>query len=129
MLSKVLGKVNGFLKIANACSIVKSFVVSKGVTTTTTSLIVIISKVNFFWFHLDSKLIRLIRENDRIRSLVYVSCQPDGPAMKNFVDLVKKEAKGEPFQLKKAIPVDMFPHTDHCEMVLLFQRWQRPDFS
>merc|ERR1712136_16431 len=53
-----------------------------------------------------SKLIRLIRENDRIRSLVYVSCQPDGPAMKNFVDLVKKEAKGEPFQLKKAIPVD-----------------------
>jgi len=69
-----------------------------------------------------SKLIRLIRENDCIRSLVYVSCQPDGPAMKNFVDLVKKDAKGEPFKLMKAVPVDMFPHTDHCEMVLLFQR-------
>jgi len=42
--------------------------------------------------------------------------------MKNFVDLVKKDAKGEPFKLMKAVPVDMFPHTDHCEMVLLFQR-------
>jgi len=69
-----------------------------------------------------SRLIRLIRENDRIRNLVYVSCQPDGPAMKNFVDLVKKDAKSEAFSLKKAVPVDMFPHTDHCEMVLLFQR-------
>ena len=42
--------------------------------------------------------------------------------MKNFVDLVKKDAKSEAFSLKKAVPVDMFPHTDHCEMVLLFQR-------
>ena len=78
--------------------------------------------------HSDPKLIQLIRENDRIRRLVYVSCQPDGPAMKNFVDLVKANEKrnhkntNEPFQLKKIVPVDMFPHTDHCEMVLLFQR-------
>lgn len=29
---------------------------------------------------------------------------------------------GEPFQILKAVPVDMFPQTDHCEVVLLLQR-------
>ena len=47
--------------------------------------------------------------------------------MNNFLDLINsrdknKAKKSEPFRLKKAIPIDMFPHTDHCEMVLLFER-------
>lgn len=30
--------------------------------------------------------------------------------------------KGLPFRPVKAIPVDMFPHTNHCELVVLFER-------
>ena len=30
--------------------------------------------------------------------------------------------KGLPFRPVKAIPVDLFPHTNHCELVLLFER-------
>ena len=30
--------------------------------------------------------------------------------------------KGSPFTLEKAVPVDLFPGTKHCELVLLFVR-------
>ena len=30
--------------------------------------------------------------------------------------------KGLPFRPVRAIPVDMFPHTPHCELVVLFER-------
>lgn len=29
---------------------------------------------------------------------------------------------GPPFKLVKVVPVDMFPHTEHCELVALFER-------
>jgi len=35
---------------------------------------------------------------------------------------VSKKWAGTPYQLVKALPVDMFPHTDKCELVLLFSR-------
>lgn len=47
--------------------------------------------------------------------------------MQNWIDLSRpcsKTLKGEPFVLKEAAAVDMFPHTDHVEMVLLFERIQ-----
>lgn len=69
------------------------------------------------------EVIRLLRENERIRRLVYVSCQPDGPAMKNFVALCQrsgKKVKGKPFYLGKAIPIDMFPHTVRFDNYFLF---------
>lgn len=47
--------------------------------------------------------------------------------MQNWIDLSRpcsKTLKGEPFILKEAAAVDMFPHTDHVEMVLLFERLQ-----
>lgn len=78
---------------------------------------------------LDNRVIRLLRDNERIRRLVYVSCQADGPAMSNFVELCqnnkskdKKQKKSQPFRLVRATPVDLFPHTDHCELILTFQR-------
>lgn len=33
-----------------------------------------------------------------------------------------KKLAGEPFAPTLAIPFDMFPHTVHCELVLLFTR-------
>jgi hypothetical protein len=33
-----------------------------------------------------------------------------------------KKLLGEPFVLRQAVPVDLFPHTPHCELVLLFTR-------
>lgn len=33
-----------------------------------------------------------------------------------------KKYKGAPFTLHEAVPVDLFPHTEHCELVLLLQR-------
>ncbi len=35
--------------------------------------------------------------------------------------------KGLPFKPIVAIPVDLFPHTRHCELVLLFQRTEDND--
>ncbi|KAK6625257.1 hypothetical protein RUM43_005551 [Polyplax serrata] len=46
-------------------------------------------------------------------------------AVKNFVDLgraTSKIYKGEPFLPVKAIPVDLFPHTPHCELITYFER-------
>lgn len=45
--------------------------------------------------------------------------------MQNWIDFSRpcsKSLKGDPFVLKEAAAVDMFPHTDHVEMVLLFER-------
>lgn len=47
--------------------------------------------------------------------------------MQNWIDFSRpcsKSLKGDPFVLKEAAAVDMFPHTDHIEMVLLFERLQ-----
>lgn len=44
---------------------------------------------------------------------------------KNWLDLTRpcsKVMKGDPFVLKKATAVDLFPHTPHMELVLLFER-------
>ncbi|CAK6953176.1 tRNA (uracil-5-)-methyltransferase homolog B [Scomber scombrus] len=72
-------------------------------------------------------VIRALRNQPAIRRLVYVSCKPDGEAMRNFRELCcapdpKKKLIGEPFSPTLAVPVDMFPHTPHCELVLLFER-------
>ncbi|XP_046640844.1 tRNA (uracil(54)-C(5))-methyltransferase homolog isoform X2 [Daphnia pulicaria] len=73
---------------------------------------------------IDKRIISLLRNNERVRNLVYISCQADGPAMNNFVDLCIRGRKtlSEPFVLKKATPIDLFPHTNHCELVLSFRR-------
>lgn len=45
--------------------------------------------------------------------------------MKNWIDFARpcsKTLKGEPFIVTQAGGVDVFPHTAHKEMVLLFER-------
>lgn len=73
---------------------------------------------------LHSDVIRAIRKNDTIKQLVYVSCHPKS-ALQNLLDLTRSESnrvKGVPFFLLKIKPLDLFPHTDHCELVLLLER-------
>ncbi|KAM7385535.1 hypothetical protein PAMP_001616 [Pampus punctatissimus] len=72
-------------------------------------------------------VIRALRNQPAISRLVYVSCKPDGEAMRNFRELccapdTQKKLTGRAFSPTLAVPVDMFPHTLHCELVLLFER-------
>ncbi|XP_072785380.1 tRNA (uracil-5-)-methyltransferase homolog B isoform X2 [Taeniopygia guttata] len=75
----------------------------------------------------DHRVVRAIRNCRSIRRLLYISCKPEGEAMRNFLELCcppdpQKKLAGEPFVPVLAIPFDMFPHTVHCELVLLFTR-------
>lgn len=69
-------------------------------------------------------VIKTIRASPRIDRVVFVACNPSA-AVINFVDLSRPTSKayqGIPFTLTKAVPVDMFPQTEHCELVLQFDR-------
>lgn len=73
---------------------------------------------------LQTKSIQQLRNAEKIKRLIYISCSPS-QVIKNFVDLSKncsKTMKGDPFVPKVAVPVDMFPHTPHCELLVLFER-------
>lgn len=73
------------------------------------------------------RVIQALRNHPNLQRLIYISCKPEGEAMRNFRELcgkpdLKRKLIGEPFTPKLAIPVDMFPHTPHCELVLVLER-------
>ena len=74
------------------------------------------------------KALRTWRGMDRI---VYVSCNPTGSLLEDAARLCMPDdadgtyARGPPFVPVCAVPVDLFPHTPHCEMVVLFERVKR----
>ncbi|CAI6367542.1 unnamed protein product [Macrosiphum euphorbiae] len=73
---------------------------------------------------LHNKAILLLRRMTHLKRLVYMSCNPKG-AMQNFLSLSMAESKtkqGAPFVPVKAVPVDMFPQTPHCELIVYFER-------
>ncbi|KAL8180274.1 UNVERIFIED_CONTAM: tRNA methyltransferase 2 [Gekko kuhli] len=73
---------------------------------------------------LHSKVILAIRKAEHLRKLIYVSCNPRA-AMNNFVDLCRapsNRVKGSPFRPVRAVAVDLFPQTMHCELLLYFER-------
>ncbi|CAG4971306.1 unnamed protein product [Colias eurytheme] len=72
--------------------------------------------------------ITTLRNNKRVKRLIYMSCSP-ASVTKNFVDLTRASSKtlhGAPFSPVCALPVDMFPHTKHVELIVLFEREQEP---
>lgn len=74
---------------------------------------------------LNNKVTHTLRKCTNMRRLVYVSCDPTN-ASKNFIELGRpksKQYKGEFFIPIKAVPVDLFPHTPHIELIVLFERW------
>ncbi|KAA8544035.1 hypothetical protein F0562_021788 [Nyssa sinensis] len=96
-------------------------------------------------------VIKALRTHPGLRRLVYISCNPES-LVANAIELctpsVDKTEKGnknnrgwrnmssaglarhraksmpnsEPFQPIKAMAVDLFPHTPHCELVMLLER-------
>lgn len=75
----------------------------------------------------DKKAIVQLRKMQKMQKLVYISCNPAG-AFKNFCDLARPASKtmfGEPLLPTKAVAVDLFPFTEHCELVICFERAER----
>ncbi|NXG52845.1 TRM2A methyltransferase, partial [Psilopogon haemacephalus] len=75
---------------------------------------------------LHSKVILAIRRAEHLKKLIYVSCNPRA-AMNNFVDLCRapsNRVRGAAFRPVKALAVDLFPQTRHCELLIFFERVQ-----
>lgn len=76
-------------------------------------------------------VIKTIRSCSRIDRVVFVACNP-AAVVQNFVDLSRLTSKafqGIPFTLSKAVPVDMFPQTEHCELVVQFNRIKNTEMA
>ncbi|GBN59190.1 tRNA (uracil-5-)-methyltransferase A [Araneus ventricosus] len=73
---------------------------------------------------LHQKVLKAIRATSKIKKLIYVSCNSNA-AYTNFVDLCRTPSnnyRGCPFYPVQAMVVDMFPHTPHKELVMVFER-------
>jgi hypothetical protein len=81
---------------------------------------------------LHPKVIKALRNCDAIDTLIYVSCNPFGSFVEDAIRLCLpendknrnygKHCSGKPFVPLRAAPVDMFPDTSHCELVMAFSR-------
>ena len=69
--------------------------------------------------------LRAIRNCPRIKRLVYVSCNPTKSMVRDAVLLCGPPSNkyfGDAFRPVRGIPVDMFPHTSHTEMIIVMER-------
>lgn len=74
---------------------------------------------------LHHQVLRALRGCPPVERIVYVSCNPTGSLITDAMTLCGPKTKtlvGEAFEPVHAIPVDMFPHTPHCEMIIVFER-------
>ncbi|VEN61220.1 unnamed protein product [Callosobruchus maculatus] len=75
---------------------------------------------------LQKKAVFKLRNIPKIKKVVYMSCNPY-LVLQNFIDLgrpTSKKVHGDPLVPTKAVAVDMFPFTRHCELVVCFERWE-----
>ncbi|NWR51069.1 TRM2A methyltransferase, partial [Regulus satrapa] len=80
---------------------------------------------------LHSKVILALRRAEHLKKLIYVSCNPRA-AMNNFVDLCRapsNRVKGASFRPVRAMAVDLFPQTRHCELLIFFERLEHANSS
>ncbi|KAI9204841.1 S-adenosyl-L-methionine-dependent methyltransferase [Polychytrium aggregatum] len=71
-----------------------------------------------------AKVIKAIRECKALKRLIYISCDANA-VTQNFADLcrpISNKFPDAPFRPVRAQPVDLFPHTKHCELVVEFER-------
>lgn len=77
-------------------------------------------------------VVRTLRANEKIQRLVYVSCNPTGTLTRDGAMLCAPPTNkypGRPFKPTSAQPVDMFPLTKHCEMVMTFDRMSTEEYD
>ena len=73
-----------------------------------------------------SSCLTAIRNCSRIERLVYVACNPTKSLVRDAIPLcgpVSKKYSGSSFKPVTATPVDLFPMTPHCEMIMIFDRY------
>ncbi|XP_078046493.1 tRNA (uracil-5-)-methyltransferase homolog A [Augochlora pura] len=73
---------------------------------------------------LHQRAVSTLRKAAKLSRLVYVACDPRAAAG-NLVDLARPPSKqyvGDPLVPVKAVAVDMFPYTKHCELLICLQR-------
>ena len=73
---------------------------------------------------LHPKAVKALRAATEIHTLVYVSCDANA-AMQSLIDLSRPPSntyRGDPFIPKRVVPVDLFPHANHIELVILYER-------
>ena len=81
---------------------------------------------------LHQDVIKFLRHAEGIQRIVYVSCNPTGSLVKDAGLLCAPPTKkygGRPFKPTSAQPVDMFPLTHHCELVVTFDRLTVEEFQ
>lgn len=74
---------------------------------------------------LHQKAMTVLRNAKNLNKLVYVSCDPQA-ALNNLILLTRAKSKSyyrEPFVPVCAVPVDLFPQTNHCELVIYMERY------
>ncbi|ORZ05454.1 S-adenosyl-L-methionine-dependent methyltransferase [Absidia repens] len=71
-----------------------------------------------------NNVIRAVREASQIKKVVFISCDAK-QAMQNFIGLCRPTSnryQGIPFKPQRAVTIDLFPHTDHAELMIEFVR-------
>mmetsp|Transcript_15277 Transcript_15277/g.18594 ORF Transcript_15277/g.18594 Transcript_15277/m.18594 type:complete len:709 (+) Transcript_15277:57-2183(+) len=75
---------------------------------------------------------KALRQERRLKRIIYVSCNPTGSLIRDAASLCSPQTKkfgGVPFKITSAQPVDMFPLTEHCEMVMVFDRMTEEELN
>ena len=73
---------------------------------------------------LHADVVKALRSCTPLRRLLYVSCHAPG-FVQNAVGLCRPTSRafeGEPFVPTAAYALDLFPHTHHCELIVLLER-------
>ncbi|XP_050410106.1 tRNA (uracil-5-)-methyltransferase homolog A [Patella vulgata] len=119
--AKENAKINGITNVTYYCSKAEDAIVNVMRSLWTSNVVAVVDPPRA---GLHKTVLKSLRNCRRLKRLIYVACNPNA-AKDNFIDLVRsasKKLKGLPYRPIKAVPVDLFPMTPHCELVVLFER-------
>jgi tRNA (uracil-5-)-methyltransferase len=69
---------------------------------------------------LHANVVKALRGCAQLKHLIYVSCNPNSwlEDAERLCRPTSKQYRGDPFRPVRAIPIDLFPDTPHCELVV-----------